>query len=214
MGWPKGKRCPEERKKIVSRKLKGIPKPSLRKLYGKEKKCTKCHSILPIDKFDVGRISSDGYKQLRSWCTPCRMEANKERLHRDYQARAKKRERDKLYRDNNKETISIGRKKYRDKNSEILKKRKKNEYEKHKEGYLARAVNRRASMINAMPSWANQKTINLYYEIARFYSEIYDKQYSVDHIIPLKGKNVCGLHVEFNLQTIPLLDNISKGNRI
>lgn len=35
---------------------------------------------------------------------------------------------------------------------------------------------------------------------------------TIDHIIPLQGENVCGLHVPSNLQLMPLSDNSSKWN--
>jgi hypothetical protein len=59
----------------------------------------------------------------------------------------------------------------------------------------------------ATPPWADLERIKaIYIEAARL-------GLSVDHIVPLKGKKVCGLHVENNLQFLTRLDNIRKGNR-
>jgi hypothetical protein len=75
---------------------------------------------------------------------------------------------------------------------------------------------RRAAKLQATPGWLTQDHLE---EIRAFYVEAQRRtqetgiKYSVDHIIPLQGKDVCGLHVPWNLQVIPLLDNIRKGRR-
>jgi hypothetical protein len=37
-------------------------------------------------------------------------------------------------------------------------------------------------------------------------------KHHIDHVVPLRGKNVCGLHVWNNLAVIPMTDNLKKGN--
>lgn len=58
------------------------------------------------------------------------------------------------------------------------------------------------------PSWADKA------EIAKIYIEARKQMLSVDHIIPLRGKLVSGLHVENNLQIVSKSVNASKGNSI
>ena len=49
-------------------------------------------------------------------------------------------------------------------------------------------------------------------EIRRIYTER-PEGYEVDHILPLAGELICGLHVPHNLQYLPARENMSKGNR-
>src|SRR6476661_1541896 len=65
---------------------------------------------------------------------------------------------------------------------------------------------RRKKIRKATPLWADLK------EIKRIYLNC-PKEMVVDHIIPLQGKLVCGLHVENNLQYLSDSENASKNNK-
>lgn len=65
----------------------------------------------------------------------------------------------------------------------------------------------------AMPSWADQQAIKqIYIDCAAKSSG--GEKFHVDHIVPIQGKNVCGLHVPYNLQILPAKENISKSNKL
>jgi len=66
---------------------------------------------------------------------------------------------------------------------------------------------RRAVQRNALPQWAEL------HKISEFIAGC-PPGFDVDHIIPLAGKNVCGLHVLENLQFLPKKENNSKYNKV
>ena len=72
---------------------------------------------------------------------------------------------------------------------------------------------REARLREATPSWVNKQAIAAFYKTVAILTRKTGVLYSVDHIMPLKGTNSCGLHVPWNLQVIPLGDNIAKGNK-
>ena len=67
---------------------------------------------------------------------------------------------------------------------------------------------RRAVRLHALPSWLTTEQLQ---EIKEIYKNC-PFGYEVDHIIPLQGKNICGLHVPSNLQYLLKFDNRSKHN--
>lgn len=64
-----------------------------------------------------------------------------------------------------------------------------------------------------MPQWADTAAINELYAKAKAMTERTGVAHSVDHIIPLQGELVSGLHVHYNLRVITKVENSRKGNR-
>jgi 5-methylcytosine-specific restriction endonuclease McrA len=69
----------------------------------------------------------------------------------------------------------------------------------------------------ATPKWLKQrhkKEIRAAYEGAILMTELMGEKYVVDHIVPLNGKTVCGLHVPWNLRVITEKENTAKSNKL
>lgn len=72
----------------------------------------------------------------------------------------------------------------------------------------------RASKMQRIPPWADIEAVKCFYEIARRVTKCTGIRFEVDHVIPLRGRTVSGLHVATNLRVIPKSMNCRKSNKI
>jgi hypothetical protein len=66
---------------------------------------------------------------------------------------------------------------------------------------------------SSCPLWANRFFMEEAYCLALLRTKLTGFLWHVDHIVPLNNPLVCGLHNEFNLQVIPAVINLQKGNK-
>lgn len=191
------------------------------------KKCSKCFEVKSLNSFNCCSKAKDG---LRSECKICQKKYNQ--IWRENANKIELSVRAKQWREQNKERLALYEKGrgvekqrlWRLKNPNYVKTYNDNYYainrtyisarkKAHPEKGLAQNARRRAAKLRATPIWANQFFIEEIYNLARLRTKSTGVKYHVDHIVPLKSRIVCGLHVEHNLQLVPASLNLSKGNR-
>jgi len=80
---------------------------------------------------------------------------------------------------------------------------------------LAHTVKRRLAKIKRTPVWLTPDDhwiIEQAYELAAMRTKMFGFVWHVDHIVPLQGKLVSGLHAPNNLRVIPGVENVRKSN--
>jgi hypothetical protein len=170
-----------------------------------DKKCTVCKETLFFSNFCKDRSRGDGYSTKCKTCA-YQMVLNKKEYNKEVFA-----ERTRLYTE-----------KYRSKLSIEEKERVKAHQREHIKLPSVKAkrneVCRRyyATKNNATPNWLTKEQKSLmadFYFLAKDCELVTGELYHVDHIVPLMGKDVCGLHVPWNLQVLPSDLNMKKSNR-
>jgi hypothetical protein len=164
------------------------------------KHCWKCSLSKPKIDFGINKSKPDG---LSTECKPCKRQQDREYAAQNREA-AKQRASEWYYNNYN---YALQRNRV---NGERWRK-------ENPDKHCARQNRRRASKLNATPTWLTESHnlhIQCKYSLAKMLSRETGIQHHVDHIVPLKGKTVCGLHVPWNLRVIPAIDNLRKSNKI
>lgn len=90
-------------------------------------------------------------------------------------------------------------------------------YQDNKHVYTEKSIARSARLKDATPPWfslQDRGKVKELYRIAALLSGATGESWHVDHIIPLNGKMVSGLHIPDNLRVIRGKENLSKGNSL
>lgn len=168
------------------------------------KRCGTCLVVLPFENFHVNKTQKDGRASL---CPEC-VKANQRR-----------------WRAENPDSFSRWHAANRSRRSEYYRQWREANLEYHAQRFTdwakrnphkvnALKAKRHAAKLRATVSWADQEAIRAIYAEALRLTEETGTRHEVDHIVPLQGKNVCGLHWEGNLQILTKTENIRKLNRM
>lgn len=197
------------------------------------KRCSRCKQEKNTDEFNKCSSKKDGLQSLCKTCKKHDYQENKSHYINKQKERYT----------NNKDVILARQKDYYIKNKDIINKKQKIYYQNNIEKYRlanslwgklnrhkSNAISKRYRENNKIkiyahtalmrskrnkrfPKWANKNKISLFYKLAACLTRITGIKHEVDHIIPLQGKNVSGLHIENNLQVITSEENKSKSNK-
>ena len=201
------------------------------------KKCSKCGVIKEHRGFGRCATRADG---LQCWCKECKREhylANKRRIlekQREYNAAHREVRHQRRVeqwaamtdaeKDADRERLRVWREANRDRHRAKNAAWRRDNIEKARES--ARKWNRLnrgkrcaawaayiAAKLQRTPAWADKKLIEEFYAYAALLQELFKEPFHVDHVIPLRGETVSGLHVENNLQILTACENTRKGNK-
>lgn len=116
----------------------------------------------------------------------------------------------------NKDKVKQYTQDWRSNNKELANARTETYRKANLDKHRNKEARRRAAKLNATPKWLNPsqlQDIEQYYIDAAYVQQLMQTPMEVDHIVPLQGRNVSGLHVPWNLQILTESENCSKGNR-
>ena len=123
----------------------------------------------------------------------------------------------KVWREANVEHDALRKQQYRIANSEKVKAAYKQYYEANYPRMLAKRNKQHADKLKRTPAWLTDDEywmIEQAYELASLRTKMFGVPWHVDHVLPLRGKMVSGLHTPYNMRVILGVENLRKGNRV
>ena len=171
------------------------------------KVCTKCREDKPLGLFSRDRGTKDGHCYH---CKSCAAERVKAWFKANPERRAQHR---KKWRDANLELAKVIEKRSYEENRDARLEYKRSYAAANRPRYTHYTQKRKVAQGRAAPSWADQEAIVKIYPQCAEITDQTGVEHHVDHIIPLQGRLVCGLHVENNLQILPGDTNRRKANK-
>lgn len=156
------------------------------------KKCTKCGGLQPLSAFSVRKASGKPLAQCKTCCVAS---ARRSALA-------------------NPERVRANQERWRGANIARRREIARAWAARNAAGVLANTTKRRALLLNAVPPWADLSAIAAVYAKAAEIKRDIGVDVHVDHIIPLRGRLVSGLHVANNLRIVTAEENRSKNNAL
>lgn len=162
------------------------------------KTCSCCKQSKPFAEFNKNRANKDGFQYQ---CNSCRKESNAKSFQKiSEEVRLRRITSAKEWKQKNKEKVQAYRKEYDTKNRATK---------------TYRQVLRELSKKQRTPIWVDNEEkflIEEVYHLAKIREQATGIKWHVDHIVPLQGKTVSGLHTISNLQVITAKENLRKHN--
>ena len=176
------------------------------------KKCTKCAILKNLAGFSTDKRRKDG---KQSQCKSCNNAANLRRYANNPDVRLAKKLYDVEYVNKNRVRKYKNNYAWNEANKDVVRERSRLWKSRNKHKVASQTRKRQAAKAQRTPPWLNSehlKQIEHLYWLASDLRCVSGQTYHVDHIIPLQGRDICGLHVPWNLQILPSDINERKFN--
>jgi hypothetical protein len=175
-----------------------------------KKICTKCKVEKDFSFFSTDKSKTDGFY---SSCKICNKNAHSKYYSKNKQQIIQKQiERHKKIYELEKENICLKQRQRYWENPEKYRKRTLDYVKQNPEGNAKRTADYRSRQIMATPKWYDSEKVAEIYALAQEFRN-HGLKVDVDHIIPLKNRFVCGLHVQENLRVCLSDVNKKKSNK-